>query len=172
MDAITLVNRAIAAMDDGITPFYSGTMAQHIDEFMAMLRMASWTYGLIGFFGLVLAGVGLAGMTAYSVASRNHEIGIRMALGAGRGRVLGLVMKEGAALIAVGLAFGMLGAWAGSRGLAAISAEAHQVASTSANDPLVVFGAPLVLAAMALAACYVPARRSLRVDPAVVLRGE
>jgi ABC-type antimicrobial peptide transport system permease subunit len=147
-------------------------MTQHIDDFMSMLRVASWTYGLIGFFGLVLAAVGLAGMTAYSVASRNHEIGIRMALGAGRGRVLGLVMKEGTGLIAVGLAFGMLGAWAGSRGLAAISAEAGQVASTSANDPLVVFGSPFLLAAMALAACYLPARKASTVDPAIVLRGE
>jgi predicted permease len=172
VDAVTLVNRAIAAMDDSITPFYAGSMTQHIDDFMSMLRVASWTYGLIGFFGLVLAAVGLAGMTAYSVASRNHEIGIRMALGAGRGRVLGLVMKEGTGLIAVGLAFGMLGAWAGSRGLAAISAEAGQVASTSANDPLVVFGSPFLLAAMALAACYLPARKASTVDPAIVLRGE
>jgi ABC-type lipoprotein release transport system permease subunit len=86
--------------------------------------------------------------------------------------VLGLVMKEGAALIAVGLAFGMLGAWAGSRGLAAISAEAGQVASTSATDPIVIFGSPLLLALMALAACYLPARKASTVDPAVVLRGE
>jgi predicted permease len=172
VDAITLVSRTIATMDDQITPFYAGSMNQHIEEFISMLRVASWTYGLVGFFGLVLAAVGLAGMTAYSVASRSHEIGIRMALGAGRGRVLGLVMKEGATLIAAGLAFGMVGAWAGSRGLAAMSYESGQVASTSAGNPLVVFGSPILLAGMALLACYLPARRASGVDPAIVLRGE
>jgi ABC-type antimicrobial peptide transport system permease subunit len=172
VDAVTLVSRTISAMDTNITPFYSGSMAQYIEEFTSVLHIASWTYGLVGFFGLILASVGLAGMTAYSVASRHHEIGIRMALGAGRGRVLGLVMKEGAALIAAGLAFGTLGAWAGSRGLAAMSYESGQVASTSSNDPVVVFGSPLLLATMALLACYLPARRASGVDPAVVLRGE
>ena len=171
-DGVAIVRREIAALDTNITPFYTGSMAQHIDEFMGMLRVASWTYALIGFFGLVLAAVGLAGMTAYSVASRNHEIGIRVALGAGRGRVLGLVMKEGAILVAAGTVLGGLGAWVASRGLAAISSEVGQVASTSANNPVVVFGSPLLLAAMALAACYVPALRSLKVDPVVTLRQE
>jgi predicted permease len=172
IDAVSLVRREIDAIDTNITPFYAGTMMQHIDDFMSPLRAASWTYGVIGIFGLVLAAVGLAGMTAYSVASRQHEIGIRMALGAGHGRVLGLIMKEGTLLIAIGLAIGIAGAWAASRLLAAISAEVGQVASTGANDPLIVFGAPLLLATMALAACYVPARRSLRVDPVVTLRQE
>jgi predicted permease len=172
VDAVALVNRAIAALDDNITPFYAGSMMRHIEEFMSMLRTASWTYATVGFFGLVLAAVGLAGMTAYAVASRKHEIGIRMALGAGRGRVLGLVMKEAAALIAIGLMFGMVGAWMGSRGLAAMSYEAGQVASTSATDPAVIFGSPLLLAAMALTACYIPARKASTLDPALVLRKE
>jgi predicted permease len=172
VDAISLVLRELAAMDPNVAPFYTGTMAQHIEEFMSPLRVASWTYGSIGFFGLVLAAVGLAGMTAYSVASRHHEIGIRIALGAAKRDVLGLVLREGAALIAIGGAIGMAGAWVGSRGLAAMSTSVGQVATTSANDPLVLVGAPVLLAALALAACYVPARRSLLVDPAVTLRGE
>jgi predicted permease len=172
VDAVSLVRREIAAMDANIAPFYGGSMTQHIDDFMGMLRIAAWTYGLIGFFGLVLAAVGLAGMTAYSVASRHHEIGIRVALGAGRGSVLGLMMKEGAMLIAIGTAIGMACAWAASRGLAAMSTTVGNVASTSSSDPMVLYGAPVVLAAMAMAACYLPARRSLRVDPAVTLRRE
>jgi predicted permease len=172
VDAAALVTRTISGMDDHIAPFYAGSMAQHIEEFMAMLRTASWTYAVVGLVGLILATVGLAGTTAYTVASRNHEIGIRMALGAGRGRVLGLVMKEGAGLVAAGLALGTVGAWLGSRGLAALSYESGQVASTSANDPLVVFGSPILLAAMALAACYLPARKASTADPAVVLRRE
>jgi predicted permease len=172
VDAAALVRREIASLDANVTPFYTGTMAQHIDEFMSPLRVASWTYGSIGFFGLVLAAVGLGGMTAYSVASRNREIGIRMALGAGRASVLGLVMREGALLIAVGTAIGMLCAWVGARGLAAMSTSVGQVATTSATDPVVVLGSPLLLASLAMAACYFPARRASAVDPAVTLRAE
>jgi predicted permease len=172
VDAVGLVRREIAALDSNLTTIYSGSMADHIDEFMSPLRSAAWTYGAVGIFGLVLAAVGLAGMTAYSVASRNHEIGIRVALGASRGQVVGLVMQEGARLIAAGTAVGMALGWAASRGLAAMSATVGQVTSTSASDPKVIFGAPLLLASMALAACYIPARRSLRVDPAVTLREE
>jgi hypothetical protein len=170
MDAAILVRRELAAMDANVIPFYSGTMQQHIDEFMSPLHVAVWTYGSVGFFGLVLAAVGLGGMTAYSVASRDHEIGIRMALGAGRARVLALVLKEGAALIAAGTAIGMVLAALGARGLAAMSTTVGQVATTSATDPLVILGAPLLLAGLALLACYVPARRAATVDPAVVLK--
>jgi hypothetical protein len=172
VDAVALVRREIAAIDPNITPFYGGSMAQHIDEFMSPLRIATWTYGFIGFFGLILAAVGLAGMTAYSVARRNHEIGIRLALGARSGSVLGLMMREGARLIAAGTAIGMACAWAASRGLAAMTTTVGQVASTSPSNPFVLYGAPLLLASMALAACYVPARKSLRVDPVITLRQE
>jgi ABC-type antimicrobial peptide transport system permease subunit len=136
------------------------------------LRMAAWTYGVVGVFGLVLAAVGLAGVTAYSVARRAREIGIRIALGARSADVLGLVMKEGLALVATGTALGMLGAWAGSKLLSAMNASVGRVSSTSTSDPIVLIGAPLLLATLALVACYVPARRSLRIDPAAALRQE
>ena len=82
-------------------------MTEQIAQFMSALQAASWTYGLIGVFGLVLASVGLAGVTAYAVAQRGHEIGIRMALGAQKRNVLGLVMAEGAALVTVGTITGL-----------------------------------------------------------------
>ena len=172
VDAVALVRREISGIDSNVTPFYAGSMAQHVDEFMSPLRGATWTYGFMGFFGLILSAVGLAGMTAYAVARRNHEIGIRLALGAGSGSVLGLIMKEGARLIAVGTAIGMVGGWAASRGLAAMTTAVGQVASTSPSNPIVLYGAPLLLASVALLACYVPARKSLRVDLAVTLRQE
>jgi putative ABC transport system permease protein len=139
---------------------------------LSAIRIATRSYGFVGLFGLILAAVGLGGMTAHSVVSRYHEIGIRMALGAGRGRVLRLVMREGAALISVGLVIGMSGGWAGSRALATFSSTVGQLSTTSATDPMVILGAPLLLATLALAACYLPARRASTVDPAIVLRGE
>jgi putative ABC transport system permease protein len=166
------VRREIAAIDANTKPFNVRSMDDHIDQFMAPLRSATWTYRVIGIFGLLLSGVGLAGMTAYSVAQRTREIGIRVALGARRSSVLGLVMKEGALLVAVGTAVGMAAAWMGSRALAFMNSSVGKVTSGSASDPLVLFGAPVMLACLALLACYLPALQSMRIDPVVALREE
>ena len=171
-DGLDPVRREIAALGADIKPFHMRSMDDQIDQFMAPLRSASWTYRAIGIFGLLLSAVGLAGMTAYSVAQRTREIGIRVALGARRGNVLGLVMREGLLLVAVGTALGMAGAWAGSRALAFMNASVSTVTAGSAADPLVLFGAPILLACLALAACYVPALQSMRIDPMVALREE
>jgi ABC-type antimicrobial peptide transport system permease subunit len=123
-------------------------------------------------FGLILASVGLAGVTACSVARRRREIGIRVALGAGSGDVLGLVMKEGAVVVALGTAAGLALAWAGMRALAAAMSVIARTAGKSDSDQALLVAAPLLLAAVALVACYLPARKSLRVDPVVTLRQE
>jgi predicted permease len=169
MDAIGAMRRQIAALDSGIAPFNARSMSEQIAEFMSALQGASWTYGFMGVSGLILASVGLAGVTAYSVAKRGHEIGIRMALGAQKRDVLGLVMKEGATLVSVGTVVGLACAWAGIRG---VSSLFFSVASVKSSDPVLLVGAPLLLAGLALVACYVPARRSTRIDPAVALRTE
>ena len=124
------------------------------------------------FFGLALASVGSAGITAYSVTQWRHEIAVRMTLGTRSGDVLGLVFKEGISLVAVGTAIGMAFAWAAERALAAISSAVEQVNSTSSSNPVVLAGAPLPLAALALLACYLAARRSLGINPVVALRQE
>ena len=113
--------------------------------------------------------VGIAGVTAYSVARRGHEIGIRIALGARSIDVLALVMKEGALLITIGAGIGLTIGWAGLRLLAGLFST---VATVKASNPTLVLGAPLLLAALALAACYAPARRSTRIDPVAALRQE
>jgi len=95
-----------------------------------------------------------------------------MALGAQRRNVLGLVMKEGMQLVVAGTAIGMAGAWTGARLLAAMNSSVGHVTSTSTSDTTVLVGAPLLLACLALLACYVPARKSTRVDPVVALRQE
>ncbi len=166
---LTAVQREIAAMDPGLKPFNARSMTEQISQFIAPLRAAAWTYGVIGLFGLILASVGLAGVTAYSVAQRGHEIGIRMALGARPVDVLRLVMREGAVLVVVGAALGLTMAWGG---ITLLSGLFSSVASTRATDPALVIGAPLLLAGLAMAACYAPARQSTRIDPAVALRQE
>ena len=169
VDVITAVRRQIAAIDPNLTPFNARSMTEQIAQFMSALKGASWTYGVIGIFGLILAAVGLAGVTAYSVAQRGHEIGIRMALGAQKHDVLGLVMKEGAALVTIGTLTGLAFAWSGIRALSGIF---FTVASVQGSDPVLLVGAPLLLAGVALAACYLPARRATGIDPAVALREE
>ena len=169
VDAIGAVRHEISEMDSTITPFNARSMTEQIAQFMSMLKAASWTYGLIGVFGLILASVGLAGVTAYSVTRRGHEIGIRLALGAQKRDVLGLVMKEGAVLVTVGALIGLTFAWAGMRALKGIF---FSVASVQGEDPVLLVGAPLLLGGLAMLACYVPARRSTRIDPVVALRQE
>jgi putative ABC transport system permease protein len=168
-DVIRAVRREISAMDSSLTPFNARSMTEQIAQFMSALKGASWTYGLIGVFGLILASVGLAGVTAYTVTQRGHEIGIRMALGAQKRDVLGLVMREGVTLITAGTVTGVAFAWAGIR---ALSGLFFSVASVQSSDPVLLGGAPLLLAGVALLACYVPARKSMRIDPAVALRAE
>jgi putative ABC transport system permease protein len=169
-DALSAVRREIAAMDSNLTPFNARSMQEQIDQMMYPIRLSIRTYGCIGLCGLILASVGLAGMTAYSVAQRGREIGIRMALGAQNADVLGLVMKEGAALVALGTIIGLAGGWAGHRLLSALLSQVAKTSGTTASDPMLLLGAPLLLASLALAACYVPARRSIHIDPVVALR--
>ena len=139
---------------------------------MFLVRMGLWIYGFLGVFGLILASVGLAGVTAYSVARRGREIGIRVALGAGRHDVLGLVMREGAALVMVGTVIGMAGAWAAAKVLSAMVSVVASATSASMTDPLLLVGAPVLLATLALLACYLPARKSMSIDPSRALRQE
>jgi putative ABC transport system permease protein len=172
VDATAAVRREVTAMDPHLAPFRAQSMPQQIDELMFLVHMGFWIYGFIGVFGLILASVGLAGVTAYSVARRGREIGIRVALGATRGNVLGLVMREGAALVGVGTVIGMAAAWAAAKALSAMVSAVASATSASTSDPLLLVGAPVLLAGLALLACYLPARKSMRIDPARALRQE
>jgi predicted permease len=172
VDAVAAVRREISAMDASLAPFHAQSMPEQIEELMFLVRMGLWIYGFIGVFGLILASVGLAGVTAYSVARRRREIGIRIALGATSQDVLGLVMREGAALVALGTAIGLASAWAVAKVLSAMVSVVASATSASASDPLLLVGAPVLLAGLALVACYLPARKSMSIDPASALRQE
>ena len=124
----------------------------------------------MGAFGLVLASVGLAGVTAYSVSSRVHEIGIRLALGARSGDILRMIMAEGATLIVIGSCIGIALAVLLMRVMAASMDPVAQSIQRSESDLRIAAGALGVLVMVGLLACYLPARQSGRVDPVVALR--
>ena len=107
----------------------------------------------------------MGGVTAYAVVRRRREIGIRMALGAGSREVQGLVMREGTALVAVGWVLGLGGGYALWRALSTFSDVLARSFSKHADDSLLLFGASLVLAGLAMLACYRPARRATAIDP-------
>jgi predicted permease len=120
----------------------------------------------MGFLGLTLAVVGVYGVVSFAASQRTHEIGIRMALGAGRRDILHLVLQQGLALVMVGVLSGMVLAWALTRSMATI------LVGVSPTDTLTYLTATLLLAAIGFWACYAPARRAMKLDPMVALRYE
>jgi len=171
-DAMGGIRREMASLDPNLVMFNVRTLDDQVEFSTAAIRLNTTIYSAIGTFGLVLAAIGLAGVTAYSVARRRREIGIRMALGARKSQVLLLVMREGGSLVIVGSVLGFLGALAASRALEAGSAVFGPSFAAGSHDPRLTLGAPLLLATFALLACYVPARRSAKIDPLVALREE
>jgi predicted permease len=170
LDAIGMVRRQLSSIDARLTPFRVRTMPDEIDRLRLPVRAGASGYGLMGFFGVILAAAGVAGVTAYAVTQRRHEIGIRIALGAQSAQVLALVMKEGATLVIAGTCIGLAGAWALIRVLSASVEPVARVVGGATSQPLLLVGAPVLLAGLALAACYIPARKSTRIDPVRALR--
>jgi len=172
LDAASAVRAQIASIDSNLTTFNARTMPDWIEQLMFIVKIGLWSYGLMGAFGLVLASVGLAGVTAYSVSSRVHEIGIRLALGARSKDILRMIMAEGAVLIVVGSCIGITLAALTMHVMAASMDPVAQSIQHSRSDLRIAAGALGILAAVGLSACYLPARRSARVDPVVALRQE
>jgi putative ABC transport system permease protein len=169
-DALSGIRREIAFLDPNLTIFNVRTLSDFLELSRSSERFSVNTYGGIGVFGLVLAAIGLAGVTAYAVAQRRKEIGIRMALGARKGQVLLLVLREGVALVSVGTVLGFLGAFALAKMLQALTNVFVDALKVGTDDPRLLVGAPLLLAGLALLACYLPARRAAKIDPLKALR--
>jgi ABC-type antimicrobial peptide transport system permease subunit len=129
-------------------------------------RFSSQLIGVFAALALLLAAIGLYGVVAYSVSQRINEIGIRMALGATREDVLRLVLRYGAGLTLIGTALGFVASLAATRVLSSMLFE------VSANDPQTFLAVSVLLMAVVLGACYIPARRAAKVDPMVALRYE
>ena len=171
-DGLSGIRLAIAVIDPKLTIFNVQTLGEFLDRSRAATRFSIQTYAGIGLFGLVLAAIGLAGVTAYAVAQRRKEIAIRTAVGASRAQVLRLVLREGTTLIGVGTILGFLGAMAMARILSALTNIFAEAVSVGTDDPRLLVGAPLLLAGVAMLACYVPARTAAKVDPWTALRQE
>jgi predicted permease len=137
-----------------------GTLGYFIYRFGASLAAA------MGLLGLVLAIVGVYGVVSYAATQRTQELGIRMALGASPRQILALLLRQGAQLVAAGLFFGLVGAWLLTR------AMSHMLVGVSPSDPLTYISVAALLSFITLLACWIPARRAMRVDPMVALRYE
>jgi putative ABC transport system permease protein len=164
---LTSVQREIWATDSGVPLAYSGTLEGFLSErAYAGPRFSFLLMTIFGGVGLVLVTIGVYSVLAYTTARRTHEIGIRMALGAEGADVLGLVIKNGLRLIAMGVVIGAGASLALSRLIEA------QLWGVSAHDPLTLAAAVALLLATGVVACWIPARRASRVDPLVALRYE
>jgi predicted permease len=142
------------------------TMDTRITESLGPQRFAVKLLAVFAALAILLAAVGLYGLISYSVTQRTNEIGLRMALGAKPSEVLRLLLGQGAKLVLAGAASGIVA------GLGLVRAMQSLLYGVSAADPLSFLGATVLLAIVALAACYIPARRAMRVDPMVALRCE
>jgi predicted permease len=169
LDAASTIRAQFAAMDANLTTFNAETMDDWIEQVMFVVKIGLWSYGLMALFGLVLASVGLAGVTAYSVSSRVHEIGIRLALGARSKDILRMIMAEGTTLIVVGACIGITLAVLVMHVMAASMDPVAQSIQHSQSDLRIAAGALGVLLIVGLSACYLPARRSAKVDPVIAL---
>jgi ABC-type antimicrobial peptide transport system permease subunit len=158
------MRREVVALEPNTVFLDSQTMAAQVNAALLPARVAAQTLVLVGIVATLLAAVGLYGVVAYTVGRRTREIGIRMALGAAPGGVLGMVMRQGLGLGSAGAALGLLLAWVAARAIAAT------LYGVGALDPAAWAGAVAVLLASASLANYIPARRAARVDPSVALR--
>jgi putative ABC transport system permease protein len=163
------IARHVRRLDAGLAVSDARLLQDLAGEALAAPRFNLRLLGLFAALAVSLAGIGTFGVMRYIVDQRTSEIGIRMALGAGRSRVLAEVLREGLTLAVAGLTLGLLGALLLTRAVTSLSSLLHGVAPT---DPLTAAAVVVLLLAMALAACWAPARRATGVDPTVALRGE
>jgi len=160
------VKREISALDRNIPLTAIKTMDEKFSEATAQARYNALLLGLFAALALVMSQMGIYGVMSYAVSARTHEIGIRMALGAERRAVLRLIVGQGMKLAAAGLAIGLIAAVAATRLIKTLLFD------LDANDPMTLCGVALLLAIVALLACWIPARRATKVDPLIALKYE
>ena len=160
------LRKTIAGIDPELPVNRVRTAREAVDRGLGSISLLGSLLGAFATVGLILAAIGIYGVVSYTVVQRTGEFGIRMALGAQTGDVLRLVLRKGAVLVVIGALLGGAGAYGVSRLLISL------IPSLPTDDPLIVPAAALTLFAVALAACYIPARRATRVDPLVALRSE
>jgi putative ABC transport system permease protein len=163
---IAAIRREIMQLDANLPVYNVKTLTEHMNLPLFPARVAAALLGSFGLLALILAAIGIFGVMSYAVSQRTREIGIRMALGAGAREILKLVVGQGLLLTLIGVVAGLIIAFVGTQLLASL------LYGVSAVDPVTFAVVTLLLAAVALLACYIPARRAMRVDPMVALRYE
>jgi putative ABC transport system permease protein len=169
MDPLSLgraVREAVAAVDSTIPTGHLRSMDQVLSRSLALRNFMRVLLSFFAALALLLAAIGIYGVISYSVSQRTREIGVRIALGAQRADVLRIVLGEALTLILAGAALGLAAAFALTKLLATL------LYNVSATDPAIFALGTALLIIVALAACYIPARRATRVDPIVALRYE
>jgi len=163
------IRQAVREVEPNLPLSNIKTQIEQADETLSMERLFAKLMSLFGVLAQQLASIGLYGVLAYSVSRRTHEIGIRMALGANRGRMLAMILRQGMTLTLIGVALGLAGAYVLTRYLGTLNSMLFGV---QPRDPLTFGVMAALLTIVALVACFVPARRATKVDPMVALRYE
>ena len=166
LSLVSAVRDDVASVDSGLALVRPRSMPQVVSENMQQTTLQTFLLGLFAALAVFLAAIGIYGVTAYLVARRTREIGIRVAFGAQRADVLRMILVHGAKLTAAGIAAGVLAAYALTRLISS------QLFGIKASDPATFIAVAASLTLVALAACYIPARRAMRVDPMTALRQE
>jgi predicted permease len=163
---IASIRSEVQKLDENLPIFDAKTLKEHMRLSLFPTRIAAAILGGFGILALTLAAIGIYGVMSYSVAQRTREVGIRMALGAQAGDVLKLVMKQGIMLVLIGVGIGL------SAALVLTNLMLSLLFGISPTDPLTFSVIPLILSAVTLGACFIPARRATRTDPMIALRYE
>jgi predicted permease len=166
----TTLRREIAKMDPNLPLYFVDTPKRHLEGFIAQNRIIATMFSIFGVVAVVLASVGIYGVMSFSVNQRRQEFGVRMALGANSGRILGMVLRQGLVQIGLGLTIGLGIALA----IAAAGGDAIQgtLSGVSSHDQVTYAAVASLIAAVSLVATLVPARRATQVDPMIALRAE
>jgi predicted permease len=160
------VRAQVQAVDPTLPVFGAQTLKEVLSSSLSVRRFSMEMIALFGLTALLMAGLGIYGVISYIVSERTHEIGIRLALGAQRANIMRMVLRQGLGLAVAGAAVGLVGALIVSRLMAGL------LYGIAATDPPTFTGVAILLVAVALLACYFPARRAMKVDPMVALRYE
>ncbi|MGH9835787.1 MAG: ABC transporter permease [Blastocatellia bacterium] len=170
--AVTAIRQAVREVDGNLPLNNVKTQVEQADETLRMERLFARLVSLFGLLAQQLASIGLYGVMAYAVAQRTNEIGIRMALGASQGQVMKMILRQGMTLAFVGVVLGLAGAYVLTKYLESWMNLSRMLYGVKINDPLTYGVIAVLLTAVALVACFIPARRATKVDPMIALRYE